>query len=298
MQEAELAEMDDLEELEDDSGGASTAPPPVLAAPAVASGGGGGSSSDMIGATAEAAHKAAQLDRCKEARAAAFGQAEKAMAQGDSAQATKYVTMVEKLDGCATQASKQTNEQAVATVLECCCCCYCPCLLLLLPLSLSAVAVRRRRLLLVHLFHLRVAIVLPLTKSICCIPTHNTKNAQCDRGDVSAARGAASARLAGAHRAAGRAGAGERERQGPASERREGGANNFTRQCFEPFLAQKGAVYQDRLGTNIGKVDTKRLVFYREPWRRCRRRRGTNTSLLRHVIPKHRAFAKTGSGQP
>ena len=119
MQEAELAEMDDLEELEDDSGGASTAPPPVVAAPAVASGGGGGSSSDVIGATAEAAHKAAQLDRCKEARAAAFGQAEKAMAQGDSAQATKYVTMVEKLDGCATQASKQAKQNQ-ASNMRCC----------------------------------------------------------------------------------------------------------------------------------------------------------------------------------
>ena len=117
MQEAELAEMDDLEELEDDSGGASTAPPPVVAAPAVASGGGGGSSSDVIGATAEAAHKAAQLDRCKEARAAAFGQAEKAMAQGDSAQATKYVTMVEKLDGCATQATKASKQSKSKRVI-------------------------------------------------------------------------------------------------------------------------------------------------------------------------------------
>ena len=67
--EAELAEMgDDLEEPEIE--------PETEAAPVAAS------VSTAIGATAEAAHKAVQLERCREARAAVLGKAEQAMAAG------------------------------------------------------------------------------------------------------------------------------------------------------------------------------------------------------------------------
>ena len=69
--EAELAEMGDLDEpepeLETEAETAAVAAPPV---------------STAIGATAEAAHKAAQLERCREARAHALGKAEQAMAEG------------------------------------------------------------------------------------------------------------------------------------------------------------------------------------------------------------------------
>lgn len=87
---AELAEMEDSGEVEDaGDNSAVAAPAPVTVAPPATT---------ATGAAAEVAHKSAQLERCKEARAAAFERAEQAMLDNDTAQTAAWVSKVEKLD--------------------------------------------------------------------------------------------------------------------------------------------------------------------------------------------------------
>lgn len=102
--EAELAEMDDLGELEDPTLG--PAPPAPNPAPAPAA----LPSSTAIGATAEAAHKTSQLERLKEAREVAFGLAEQAMINGDREQTASRVSQVEKLDAVIKSTEAQLEE--------------------------------------------------------------------------------------------------------------------------------------------------------------------------------------------
>ena len=91
----DLGELEDLTELEDASVAPAAAVPAPLPAPAPET----EPESTAIGATAEAAHKMGQLERIKEARAAAFGKAEKAMLDGDRNQTAAWVSKVEQLDG-------------------------------------------------------------------------------------------------------------------------------------------------------------------------------------------------------
>ena len=79
---------------------------------------------------------------------------------------------------------------------------------------------------------------------------------------------------------------------------------------FEPFIYKKRSVYQDRLGTNIGKHSKKTLPFFFRVATLCRNAttpatpssshtsvRKKKTSFLQCLFnTENRVFAKTGSG--